>query len=147
MAQDSSVKPYQYTEFQHTCVVKGVQTTARSRLSRLMTLGSHPSLSYKVSRVSHWLEVRLRWLEDAIETRQESLLATSSSHPCLRSKVGSAAWLASWKHHTRPLSAAEQWKLMLRTPSMISLLFLTKQTLLITLLSSAKREQLSRSFH
>lgn len=52
MAQDSSVKSHQDAEFQHACMVKGVQTSAKARLSRLMTLGSCPSLYYKASRGS-----------------------------------------------------------------------------------------------
>ena len=65
MSQDSSVKPLQDAEFQHACMLKGVQTTARARLLRLMMLGSLPSLSYKDSSVPLLLEVMLRWLEDA----------------------------------------------------------------------------------
>lgn len=52
MSQGSSVKPHQGTEFQHICMVKGVQPTARTRLRRLVTLQSCPPLSYKDSRGS-----------------------------------------------------------------------------------------------
>lgn len=119
LVEDSSVKPCQDAEFQHDCMVKGVQTTA---WARLMMLGSYLSLSYKASCILFRLEVRLRGLEDASwEEQGRSLLSTSSSQPWVLNQAGK-----SWKCHTRPLSAAEQWQLMLWTPSTVSLPFQNK---------------------
>lgn len=143
-ARASSLQPHEDAEFQHACVVKGVQTTARARLSRLMTLGSRlPSLSYKASRAScsGWKSGWEGWKMPGKKKRGRSLLATSSSHPffeewgglsCLVGKLETScqATVCCWAVESHAMNSQDH------QPSY------TKQTLLLTLLSWAKKEQL-----
>lgn len=142
-ARGSSLKPHEDAEFPHACMVRGVQTTARARLSRLMTLGSLPSLSYKASTAScsGWKSGREGWKTPGKKKRGKTLLATSSSHPffeewgglsCLVGKLETSCQVTvcCWAMETHAMNS------QVHQPSY------TKQTLLLTLLSWPKKEHL-----